>query len=426
MSGRKSPDRDNDPGTILPSEVSGVTGWDDSRPTDQKSTTFWGRLFRLFDHSPASEHERGRQLRTAVRAQDLLTVKRMLAEGVGVNAQQEASLACIAARRGNLELLDLLIHAGVDISKPDRRGKNNPARTALQEAARRGWLEGVELLLNHGAAPDDCEPGDFTALHLATRSGHAPVVRLLLTGVRLPDGSQPHADPSGDRHAPASPLHEVASRTIQGMLLSAGALPNARDRNRASALHQQAYHGRPELIDGLLTVGADPWMLDRKGRPPLFVLGRRGDPLKSYRLLRDALEASAKRSGLGSALDFRPGAPGPFQDGMVPTQAAAPLKSKAIPAWLSLRDQGGNTLAHALAHRAQGATGLPLLEQVFEDSPHLWALRNSQAQTPMDILNGRGMADWASLLGGRLERLGIRTAPPVMSITDASPFHLDE
>jgi ankyrin repeat protein len=52
-------------------------------------------------------------------------------------------------------------------------------RTPLIEAAARGWLEGVTLLLEHGAEPEWRDGTDETAMLKAAANGHADVARLL-------------------------------------------------------------------------------------------------------------------------------------------------------------------------------------------------------------------------------------------------------
>lgn len=381
-----------DPRTVLPTDITEATGWDETTTEEGAPRGFWGKIVRLFDGAPAEAHEKGRQLRAAVRAQDIPLVKKMIASGVGVNASQEASLACIACRRGNIELLQLLLDSGVDPNKPDRRSKSSRARTPLQEASRRGWLQGVELLLNSGANVDDCEPGDFTPLHLAARAGHAQLVRCLLMA---------KADPCGDRNAPAAPLHETASIEVFELLMAAGALPNQRDRNKATPLHQQAYHGRPEMISRLLAAGADPLAVDRRGRLPIFLVGGKGDAVKSYRHLREAIESHPEANTVACAADKF------FTAGSHTSSLAS-----QVPAWMRRRDAHGNTIAHSIAARA---ASISILEQVFEDAPALWGLRNAASQTPVDILRSRDMADWADVMEGRVDRSGVIIVPAIES-----------
>lgn len=328
--------------TVYTSDVSELTGLDDriAEEGGKDNTGLWSRLRRLVSGAPAEEHDKGRALRRAVRSQDLEMVQEMIEKGYGVNEAQEASLACIAARRNNLEMLKLLVEAGVDINRPDRRSQNSKARSALQEASRKGWVEGVEFLVDLSANVDDCEEGDATALHIAARMGHEAVVRLLL---------RRRADPCGARNSITSPLHETGSPAIMRMLLQAGAMVNQRDRNKCTPLHLQAYSGRPELVQMLIDARAEVQSFDRKGRTPAFLIGSKGDSLGVYNIL--------KKAGL----------------------------------LFTTRDLNENNLAHSIAHRANN---FDILKAVFDDAPQLWLEKNSTGQTPLDVLQVRNQAEW--------------------------------
>ena len=349
MSKNKQPTEEQ---TSYVSDVSEFTGLEDARAdANQKNDGFVGKLVRLISGASPEEHDQGRELRRAVRAQDIKTVRSMIAKGYGVNEQQEASLACIACRRANLEMLNLLVEAGVDVNIPDKRSQTSKARTPLQEASRKGWVEGVKLLIELGAQVDACEEGDVTSLHIASRMGHTDVVKILL---------QNGADPCGDKNSITSPLHETSSLPITKMLLQAGAMVNHRDRNKCTPLHLQAYAGHPEIMQMLLDANADPHCCDRKGRSPVFLLGGRGDSVKCYNIL------------------------------------------KKININYNLRDLNENTLAHSLAHRSNSEE---LLRLVLEDAPKLWLEKNLSGQTPLDILVFRGHSDWVKRLRNRLEIL---------------------
>lgn len=334
------------------SDISELTGISDrvEETAPKAPQGLWSHIRRLVSGAPAEEHDKGRALRRAVRSQDLELVREMISKGFGVNEAQEASLACIAARRTNLEMLQLLVEAGVDINRPDRRSQTSKARTALQEASRKGWVEGVEFLLDLGANVDDCEEGDATALHIASRMGHENVVRLLL---------RRRAEPCGAKNSITSPLHETSSPAIMKMLLQAGARVNQRDRNKCTPLHLQAYSGRPELVKMLIDAQADVQTFDRKGRTPAFLLGGRGEPVEVYKLLK--------------------------QSGMV----------------FTTRDLNENNLAHAVAHRANN---IDILEAVFEDAPQLWLEKNASGQTPLDVLQLRNQNEWLTKMQKRVDQ----------------------
>ena len=356
MSNKKTPSEES---TSYDPDISELTGLDDMNHDHQKpsSDSVFGKLVRLFSGAAPEMHDQGRELRRAVRAQDIEAVRNMIAKGYGVNQSQEASLACIAARRANLDMLKLLVEAGVDINTPDRRSQQSKARTPLQEAARKGWNEGVRLLLDLGADVDACEEGDVTALHIAARLGHAETVKILL---------RHRSDPCGSKLSITSPLHETSSLEVAHMLIQAGAMVNQRDRSKCTPLHLQAYSGNLDIIKLLLSAGADPSLCDRKGRPPVFLLGGRGDSLPCYELFKSA----KTEHSFTHAVNFQ------------------------------MRDLSENTIAHSFAHRSNTEE---LIHEVFRDAPELWRTQNMSGQTPLDILTFRGHDVWRNKIEESLD-----------------------
>ena len=337
-------------------DVSELTGLEDAiadheapAKKEEVGSGFFGRIVRLFSSDDPDRQEEGRELRRAVRAQDVESVRDMISKGYGVNQVQEASLACIACRRANLEMLNLLVEAGVDVKTPDRRSQTSKARTPLQEAARKGWAEGMEVLLGLGVDVDACEEGDVTALHIAARMGHEEAVRLLLKN---------RADPCGSRLSITSPIHETPSLNVAKMLLAAGAMIDLRDKNKCTPLHLQAYSGHSGIVELLLENGADPSACDRKARTPVFLIGGRGDTLRCYDL----------------------------------------FKKKKIN--YNLRDLNENSIAHSIAHRSNNEELLLIL---LSDAPSLWQTKNASGQTPLDILVFRNQGAWARRLKSRME-----------------------
>jgi len=88
----------------------------------------------------------------------------------------------IAASKGDMKLLDLLLANGAKTNPP---GGKNPW-TALHYAAFEGSLPALERLLTAGADIDALTPNLSDALMLAARNGHIDVVqRLLKTPINL-------------------------------------------------------------------------------------------------------------------------------------------------------------------------------------------------------------------------------------------------
>lgn len=296
-----------------------------------------GRLFRLsWNAATPSEHDKGRELRRAVRAEDVPKIKKMLQEGVGVNESQEASLACIATRRRNLEVLNILIQAGVDINQGDRRNKSSRVRTPLQESARKGWIEGVEALLKAGAKVDLADDSGATALFLAIRSNQLKVAEILLK-----DGASVNGHPDRSYQLP---IHEATSVEAVELLIKYGADIESKDRKGRTAFLIHAKEGRLNMLKFLAEKGANINAMDTLKRNALFLCGERGDTKGVYTFL------------LSSGVQPR------------------------------LLDLNGNNFLHFAVLRANDVKNLKWLKKEF---PALWKQENLRMETPSIILTQR-------------------------------------
>ena len=125
-----------------------------------------------------------------------------------------------AASRGDAGAVEALLERGADVqtARPD-------GMTALHWAAMRSDLEMAEMLLYAGANLEaTTRIGQHRPLHVAGRSGQAPVVRALLEA-----GADPHAPTASG----ATPLHlaaQAGNGPAVAALLDHGADVNARER----------------------------------------------------------------------------------------------------------------------------------------------------------------------------------------------------
>jgi hypothetical protein len=126
----------------------------------------------------------------------------------------------IAAWRGDIPMMELLVARGADVNKANALGEQ-----ALMHAGWRGHADAVKWLLAKGARIN-AEPMRWSALHYAVFAGHGEVAALLL-----------------DR----------------------GADINARSTNGSSVLMMAVYEGHERLVRQLLARGADPDVKNDKG-----------------------------------------------------------------------------------------------------------------------------------------------------------------
>jgi uncharacterized protein len=115
----------------------------------------------------------------AAMAGDRDVVRSLLRQGGDVNAAQGDGTTALhwAARRGDVELAEMLIYAGANVKATTRLG----AWTALLMAAQMGHARMLEILLNAGSDLKSTTASGATALMLASASGNVDAVRLLLS-----------------------------------------------------------------------------------------------------------------------------------------------------------------------------------------------------------------------------------------------------
>lgn len=327
--------------TDLNEPVSEDTG--DYRP---QRSWFW-RLRSALGMLPARKST-DRELRVAIRAEDANEVMRLLEAGVVPSLYPETPWLCMAARRQSRTLVDLLLVYGAQVDQQDRETRGARGRSAIHEAAKRGWCRGAKLLLESGADPNLMDDFGQSPLFLANRRGHPKVMaQLLEAGATLcrKDGE------------PQFLLHEATSVEAVDLLVHAGANINEPDIRGFAPLHQQAKAGRAEVVERLLFHRADPNVLDRHSRTPGFWIGS-GQALESLSLLSKA------------GLD------------------------------LSLKDAEGNVAAHFIPLRTRSEE---LLLEVYRLSPKSWLTKNAQGETPIFVLARSGKMDLANTLEADLK-----------------------
>lgn len=192
---------------------------------------------------------------------------------------------------GRSEIVDMLLHAGVNVNATDVEYENRtalhiavtgiqncrttqvllrhsanvnavmaaPNSTPLLVAVRAGSVDNVKLLLRHNA--DINYPDEFnnwqTALHLAVRKGSCAIAKLLLSK---------NAYVNAQNTAGDTPLHMAVIRNNEEMvdiLLDAKANVNLMNDEQQSPLIFAAYKEKRNIVNKLIKAGAD--LSDIKG-----------------------------------------------------------------------------------------------------------------------------------------------------------------
>lgn len=221
----------------------------------------------------------------------------------------------LAARLGNIEIVQMLLESGANVDAPPQRYGG----TALQYAASRGDTEIVQLLLDAGAAVEaecgrmsvDAHPGkvfrceEITALQAAVSRQHIDVVRILLAAGADPNVSSKEYGSTALDYAVANGNLEITR-----MLLIAGARTDAVRRSgprHCTALQKASQHGHIDIVCLLLQNGADPNepILSDVGLTSLQGAASLGSVELTFILLEAGADVNGQRSRYGtSALSY--------------------------------------------------------------------------------------------------------------------------
>lgn len=179
---------------------------------------------------------------------DIEAVKLFLAAGMNPNVtNSEGWTALIHAVSGeNIPLINLLIKAGVDVNE-----KGIYDSTVLSWAATRGNKKIAEILLDNSADSDSMNQAFLDA----ASHGHLDVLRLLLDrGVKI-DQIKSQALLAATH--PAHPIRDDILTEVINFLLSLGADVNTKDEDGWTPLLQAALKNDELAVRTLLASGAD-------------------------------------------------------------------------------------------------------------------------------------------------------------------------
>lgn len=223
--------------------------------------------FAQSPYTSMSIDQKNRAFWNAAKAGNVTALKQLLDEGVRPDAVLDGFQAIhFAAEKGNLEIIDTLLAAGVS-AKAEGSGRLQP----ILFAAMSGNVAVVQALLKAGATLTPPNDGNFSPLHVATGDGHLQMVTFLLQhGVNVDVTAKEDG---------AQPSHLAAARghlEILQLLIKSGANVNIRRRDSRQPLHLAAEHGHVAVVKLLLDSGADLNGRDEDRRQPLHFAARNG------------------------------------------------------------------------------------------------------------------------------------------------------
>ncbi|MCP3742524.1 ankyrin repeat domain-containing protein [Rossellomorea sp. BNER] len=181
------------------------------------------------------------------------TVKRLIKEGVNINAQDSngQTATMIATYNNDASTAKVLIEAGADVNIQDDV-KNNPFLYAGAE----GYLDILKLTMKAGADPTITNRYGGTALIPASEHGYVNVIKELLTNT---DTDVNHVNDLGWTALLEAIIlndgDEKQQQTVQ-LLIDYGADVNIPDKNNVTPLQHARKKGFKEIEQILLKAGA--------------------------------------------------------------------------------------------------------------------------------------------------------------------------
>ncbi|KAG7483290.1 uveal autoantigen with coiled-coil domains and ankyrin repeats isoform X2 [Solea senegalensis] len=160
----------------------------------------------------------------------------------------------LAATRGHLECLNLLLGHNADVTATDATGKN-----ALHLASRNGHSICVQKLLQHNCPVGNVDLQGRTALHDAVMAGCSSSVKLLC------DSGASVNTTDFDGRTPLVLATQMCHSRICQLLLERGADITIRDKQNKTALILGCEYGCKDAVEVLLKSGADVKAVDGVG-----------------------------------------------------------------------------------------------------------------------------------------------------------------
>lgn len=191
------------------------------------------------------------ELIAAVKGGDAARVETLLAAGASPDARDEKGITvlALAAARGNVDLVKILMRHGADVHAKDQSAAASPV---VWHTAAQGADETLRLLLQAGAGVNETDAKGVTPLMGAAFFGNPWTLPVLIAA--KPDLEARSLKGETALMLAAQGGHYEAARH----LLDAGAKVNALADQKATALIFAAEYGFDDVVGLLIERGADP------------------------------------------------------------------------------------------------------------------------------------------------------------------------
>uniref|UniRef100_A0A8C5WD73 Fibronectin type III and ankyrin repeat domains 1 n=1 Tax=Leptobrachium leishanense TaxID=445787 RepID=A0A8C5WD73_9ANUR len=154
----------------------------------------------------------------------------------------------VAAQKGHLRLVELLIDHGADINQEDGSGKNS-----LMLACFSGHLDVVQCLRERGASWEGRDRCGSTAMHWAADGGHLNIIQWMID-----DGCEVDVKDHSSQWTPLMRVSAITGYTdVARCFIMAGANVNAKDSDGKTPLMIATLNNHVGLVRLLVEKGAD-------------------------------------------------------------------------------------------------------------------------------------------------------------------------
>lgn len=199
--------------------------------------------------SSTKEPLTGEHVHKAIMKQDVSDLKRALDSGVKPDIPDKYGFTPLmqAAQKGYIEMIEVLIEYGADVNF-----QNDSGKTSLMLAAYSGKLQAAKELRYHKADYAIQDRGGSTALHWAMDGGNVELLDFFI---------EDKANIECTDYNGWTPLLRIAAVTgnanVAGTLVRAGAKINTKDKDGKTALMMAVVNGHHALVTLLLQKNVD-------------------------------------------------------------------------------------------------------------------------------------------------------------------------